>query len=250
MAEKDLGSDAPCESGVRRVSVAGRRAVIEAAAVCNHGGDRALSVDTYLMLPTIPFLAVVSGIGADPHAERAARKVVETMCAAMLDGLSAPESLVPALDLCARLLQQRARATVTLAGVIFAEEAARVVHIGHARCYRLRGGALARLTVDHTFGAQCVREHLMTPEQAARSPHRHMLTRALGAADAEVESATFGVVAGDLFLLATHGLHGFLSDTAIEAILRADDDPERAAVRLALAAGSSLDVTAVVAKAR
>jgi protein phosphatase len=179
--------------------------------------------------------------------------VVETMCAAMLDGLSAPESLVPALDLCARLLQQRARATVTLAGVIFAEEAARVVHIGHARCYRLGGGALARLTVDHTFGAQCVREQLMTPEQAARSPHRRLLTRALGAADSEVESATFEIAAGDILVLATQGLYGFVADSAIEAILRADDDPERAAVRLALAAadaGSPFDVTAVVAKAR
>jgi serine/threonine protein phosphatase PrpC len=65
-----------------------------------------------------------------------------------------------------------------------------------------------------------------------------------------VDTVTFDVAQGDTFLLATTGLHAFVTDDTLAAILGTERDPERVAVRLAQAAidgGSNLDVTALVA---
>lgn len=226
---------------------------LEVMAVANHGRDRELAADAHLLLPGRRFLAVVRGIGPDPRAERSARRVVEAARSAAQEAFAEPLrlNLLSALDWTSMALRQRPRAVATFTGLLLADGAAHLVHIGNGRCYRMRHGQLARLSVDHTFGAQCVRERIMTPEQAARSPVGGLLTRALGAADAEVDTATFDIGPGDTFLLATPGLHLFVADEAIAAILDGEKDLERAAVRLAQAAsagGSHLDMTTILAR--
>jgi serine/threonine protein phosphatase PrpC len=250
--------DNPVVKVVRGGSATGRertassdRIIVEAAAVANRGRSRAFGADAYLMLPEARLLAVVGGIGADPLGERAARRVVDAVLGEARERSPRPMDLLVALDWLDIALRQSSRAA-TYTGITLSERAVHLAHVGHGRCYRMRDGELQRLSEDHTFAAQCLRDGVMTVEQAARSPVRALLTRALGAADAKVDVADFDALPGDLYVLLSHGLHTFVSDEAITAILAGEDDLERAAVRLAFSAqagGSHFDVTAIVARA-
>jgi serine/threonine protein phosphatase PrpC len=224
---------------------------VDAAAVANHGPDRSFAADTLLLLPEMRLFGMATGLGKDPLAERAARRVIDAVRAAARSGPPRLMDLISTLDWAGLALRQTMRALATYTGLLFGEDTVSLAHVGHGRCYRMRGGTLTRLSTDHTFAAQCVRDRLMTAGQAARSPVRGLLVRALGAADAEVDAATFMVAPGDVYVLASQGLHAFANDEAIGAILDGERDMERAAVRLALAAangGSPLDVTAIVAR--
>ena len=93
-------------------------------------------------------------------------------------------------------------------------------HVGDSRCYLYRGGALQLVTSDHSVVEEQMRAGLMTRDQAAHSPMRHIITRAIGAhAQVEVEVQELDLCAGDLVLLASDGLNRDLSDEAIADLL-------------------------------
>ena len=95
-----------------------------------------------------------------------------------------------------------------------------VAHVGDSRCYRRRRGRLAQLTADHSLVEEQLRAGQITPEQAAHSPMRNLITRAVGShstVDADIEGHR--PHAGDLYLLASDGLTRELSDEDINGIL-------------------------------
>ena len=124
-----------------------------------------------------------------------------------------------------------------------------IAHVGDSRIYRLRGGALERITQDHSLVEELVRNGLITPEQARTHPRRNIITRALGTeGDNEPDLLVTDIKKGDLFLLCTDGLTGMVEDDAIESTLR-DNTMERAADSLiaqALEAGGRDNVTLVL----
>jgi protein phosphatase len=66
-----------------------------------------------------------------------------------------------------------------------------------------------------------VRAGQITPKQAAESPMRNLITRAVGSqATVEPEIQGYDLLPGDLYLLASDGLNRELSDEAIEDILK------------------------------
>ena len=128
-----------------------------------------------------------------------------------------------------------------------------VVHAGDSRCYLLRGGKLERLTEDHTLVAELVGRGAITPEQARRHPHRHVVTNVLGGdkAGVQVDVRRATLEAGDVLLLCSDGLTEMLDDERIAAVLMAETEPEAACERLvaeANEAGGKDNITAVVAR--
>lgn len=108
----------------------------------------------------------------------------------------------------------------TLTTMVFQGREAHIAHVGDSRAYLFREGQLTQLTDDHSLVAQAVREGILTPEQAARHPQRSIITRALGTKDAvEVDSLTIHVQSGDLMVLSSDGLHGFVDDPEIQSLL-------------------------------
>lgn len=96
-----------------------------------------------------------------------------------------------------------------------------VAHVGDSRCYRLRGGQLELLTRDHSLIEEQVEAGLMTPLEAAASPIRNIITRAVGTyVTVEADLTAHPVQPGDIFLLASDGLTGELEAHAIAALLR------------------------------
>jgi PPM family protein phosphatase len=95
-----------------------------------------------------------------------------------------------------------------------------LAHVGDSRCYVLRRGALQLLTRDHSLVEEQVRAGLMNRAQAAFSPVRNIITRAIGSQPTvEPEIATHTAQPGDLYLLASDGLTRELDDTEIAHIL-------------------------------
>ena len=141
----------------------------------------------------------------------------------------------------------------TLTSVCLRGEEAFLAHVGDSRAYLFRDGVLTQLTDDHSLVAQAVREGILTPEQAARHPQRNIITRALGTKDTiEVDSLVINVQKDDILLLASDGLHGFVTDERIAELMsqKGDclDDMTDDLVRAALEKGGPDNVTVVVVK--
>ncbi|HEX7158833.1 MAG TPA: protein phosphatase 2C domain-containing protein [Edaphobacter sp.] len=95
-----------------------------------------------------------------------------------------------------------------------------LAHVGDSRCYLRRRGRLMLLTTDHSLVEEQVRAGQITPQQAAESPMRNLITRAVGSqATVEPEIQGYNPLPGDLYLLASDGLNRELSDEAIEEVL-------------------------------
>jgi len=113
----------------------------------------------------------------------------------------------------------------TVVALRLSEEGAVIAHVGDSRLYRLRGGVLAQLTIDHSLAAQLAASGI-TPD--ADFAWRHVVTRALGTSTSEPEVQRRAVARGDVFLLCSDGLSEVLAPDAIAAQLAA---PAEAACR-------------------
>ena len=124
-----------------------------------------------------------------------------------------------------------------------------VGHVGDSRAYlwRKRGG-LQRLTRDHTRVRKMLDAGLITAEQAAAHPDASVLDRAIGhLPTVEVDvSGWMALRPGDMVLLCSDGLCGYVDDSEIDAILRSRGDPQNLVDRLvdcALQKGGEDNVT-------
>jgi len=136
----------------------------------------------------------------------------------------------------------------TVAAMLITREHAVIAHVGDSRIYRLRDGALAQLTVDHSLIAQLMAGG-MSPEEAERCPWRHVVTRALGTSSAEPEVARAPTRPGDVYLLCSDGLSEVLAPAEIAALLALRAEHAcRALVDAAYEAGSRDNISAIVVR--
>jgi PPM family protein phosphatase len=101
-----------------------------------------------------------------------------------------------------------------------------LAHVGDSRCYRRRRGKLEQLTDDHSLVEEQLRAGQITAAQAATSPMRNLITRAVGSqATVEVEIQSHHPQPGDIYLLASDGLTHEVADEDISEILAAVPAP-------------------------
>ncbi len=111
----------------------------------------------------------------------------------------------------------------TLVVALFYDNRMAVAHIGDSRLYRVRAGALAQLTKDHSFLQMQIDSGMMTLEEARESKQKNLVTRALGIeAKAEPEIHEHEVKPGDVYVLCSDGLHDMVSG---EDLVRTLDAP-------------------------
>lgn len=104
-------------------------------------------------------------------------------------------------------------------------------HVGDSRLYRLRGAQLEQLTKDHSLLQELIDSGVLTPEEAATSSNKNIITRALGlGAEVEVDVGSQPLCAGDCFLFCSDGLSDLVDDAAIGELLAAQDDDLEMAV--------------------
>ena len=113
-------------------------------------------------------------------------------------------------------------------------------HIGDSRGYRLRAGHLTQITRDHSLLQEQIDAGLITPEQAAFSANKNLVTRAVGVEDTVLlETHLHDVQPGDLYLLCSDGLSDMVPDAEIEAILDRTTELAEAGNRLVAAANEA-----------
>ncbi|MFM2346561.1 MAG: hypothetical protein RL654_1314 [Pseudomonadota bacterium] len=96
-----------------------------------------------------------------------------------------------------------------------------VGHIGDSRAYRWRDDRLQQLTRDHSLLQEQIDAGLISPEQAAYSHQKNLVTRAMGVEDIVLlEIHSHAVHPGDWYLLCSDGLSDMLDDARIAAVLR------------------------------
>jgi protein phosphatase len=151
----------------------------------------------------------------------------------------------------ARAVPNRRGMGTTLSALVLVQDRGYIAHVGDSRVYRLRGGALEMLTVDHTWVEEMVRGGVLSREEAERSERRHMLVRAVGTeSDWTPDILTFGLERGDVYLLCSDGVTNHVTDIEIGSVL-AGCGPSEAAWKLvgsALSAGGTDNATCVVAR--
>ncbi|UAJ80484.1 serine/threonine-protein phosphatase [Leifsonia sp. ZF2019] len=221
------------------------------------GRKRAANEDSFLAVP--PVFAVADGMGGHEAGAQASAHVVaalrETLCTGgPVDLVRVSAAIDEASRRVSALAATRERgAGSTLTGVILVVHDGRphwlIVNVGDSRVYRLVGGYLEQLTVDHSLVQERVDAGTLRPEDRGTAPDKNVITRALGSVDARADSWLMPVTTGERLLVCSDGLHGELSDEQLREILVAGGRPAAttaALVEAANRAGGRDNVTAVV----
>jgi len=104
----------------------------------------------------------------------------------------------------------------TIVACMFYDDKISIAHVGDSRAYRLRGGQLDQITLDHSLLQELVDRGFYSAEEAQRSTNRNYVTRALGVEPTvEVEVHEYEVLPGDIYLLCSDGLCDMVEDDDI-----------------------------------
>lgn len=139
----------------------------------------------------------------------------------------------------------------TFTGFIALDNKLALAHIGDSRLYLMRNGQLTQITKDHTFVQRLVDSGRITEEEAKIHPRRSVLMRVLGDVDSspEIDTQVLDTKPGDVWLLCSDGLCGYVDERDIELTLRREADLQTAVDLLidrSLMNGAPDNVTAVL----
>lgn len=116
----------------------------------------------------------------------------------------------------ATVIAKKKRMGTTLVSLLFHEGHAYLTHIGDSRAYRIAGDSAQRLTLDHSWVEEKIREGEITPEEAKRHEKRNVITRSVGfKKDVLADIDVFTVHPPERFLLCSDGLSNVLDEKAL-----------------------------------
>lgn len=238
---------------------------LRVASLTDRGRVREKNEDS--ILADAPLIAVADGMGGHRAGEVASSLALETLATwkQQLQGSSAPEAgdkLRQAIDEANRSVWEKGQADEELTGMGTTLTAGWIdgdtivlAHVGDSRAYLLRGNRLQQLTTDQNVAQDLVRRGRISEDEAASSPHRHVILQAVGAdpQGLDVEITTVALRPGDRLVLATDGMFGMLqSADQIREILLAHPDPDEACRTLvdeANAAGGQDNISVLIVDA-
>jgi protein phosphatase len=227
------------------------------AALTDPGRVRANNEDTIAFDPALGLVLLADGMGGYNGGEVASGMAVALLQASFGRWLAhaGPNANPRAVRRALQAGTDEANAAVLEAGVAnlqlqgmgttlvlaaFGPRRAIVGHIGDSRCYRLRNNQLEQITKDHSLLQEQMDAGLITPEQAATSTNKNLVTRALGVEDAVLlEVNEYKVEPGDLYLMCSDGLSDMLDDEAIAHIVAGEASLEQKSVQLIDAANAN-----------
>lgn len=234
------------------------------------GLKRKHNEDAFLADDAFGLYIVADGMGGHAAGEVASAQAVSSIREALGEGRALLESFarsptVEAREQVAQLMEKaihKACADIyaiagsdagkrgmgtTVVALLAAGKKAVVGHVGDSRVYLFRNGRAHQLTEDHTIIQEQLKRGLITKEQVATAENRNVITRAVGIQPSvAVDTLVTDLLPGDLFLLCSDGLHGYLADEELPQLF--GQEPETLAgllVDLALERGGKDNVTAV-----
>ncbi len=207
-----------------------------------------------------PVFVVADGMGGAQAGEVASQLAVQAFEQGLPANGTPEERLSVVVQRANRSIYDTARGDARLDGMgttvtaaYLGPEELVLAHVGDSRAYRFRDGELARLTEDHSLVEELLRGGKLTEEEALDHPQRSIITRALGPEPiVEVDTFTYPVRPGDIFLLCSDGLTSMISEQLIAEVLAQSTSLPAAAQRLideANAAGGRDNITVVLFRA-
>ena len=235
------------------------------------GRKRQSNEDAYFFDDRLGLYIVGDGMGGHAAGEIASQEAVETVYGMVKRGIGELHELAdPIVEedvrAASRLMESSIQAATymvfsmaemdrgktgmgtTLSALLVLGEYAVTAQVGDSRIYRIHGEDVEQLTEDHTLIAWQLKQGLITPQEAKKSPHRNVITRAVGNRDyVQVDTGIVKLSSGDRFLLCSDGLHGYLRDTDIAPIVALEGEVAvKKFITLANERGGKDNITAIL----
>jgi protein phosphatase len=226
---------------------------LEAAGATHAGMVREANEDVFGIFLDERLFVVADGMGGRAAGEIAARLAVDALEAFFRENHSTATETWPfpydprysrpvnLLRVGLKMANQRIREEAltdpawyrmgaTVATLAFDEIHLVAAHAGDVRIYRIRQGAISRLTRDHSLAEELKSAQAgLSPENLAALGNRNVITRALGSKpDLEPTVYLNSYADGDLYLLCSDGLWNCLPDDRLAAVVLAQGDLESA----------------------
>ena len=237
------------------------------------GRRRQVNEDAFLCDDELGLWVVADGMGGHAAGEVASQEACDTIYGMVKRGLSA-------LDLGGAYSEDKARAAsrllegavqaatymifamaeldsgkagmgTTISAMMRFGDYAVLGQVGDSRIYRVRSAEVEQLTEDHTLIAWQLKQGLINEDEAKRSKHKNVITRAVGNRDyVQVDTTVIELELGDQFLLCSDGLHGYLRVEEIPEMTAAGGDASvKRLIELANGRGNRDNITAVLVEA-
>jgi serine/threonine protein phosphatase Stp1 len=139
----------------------------------------------------------------------------------------------------------------TVVGLAIANGSFRCFWVGDSRAYRVREGAITRVSHDHSLVQNLVDAGMLAPEDAETHENANLITRAVGVDERiDVEIVSGDARPGDQFLLASDGLTRVVRDHELAAELERGSLTKTAdkLIETVLARGAPDNVSLIIIK--
>ncbi|HET7747311.1 MAG TPA: Stp1/IreP family PP2C-type Ser/Thr phosphatase [Vicinamibacteria bacterium] len=239
--------------------------MLEAYGKTDVGRRRKLNEDNFLVDNETGLYAVCDGMGGHNAGEVASKMAIETlqMFIAKSQGeekdITWPYGLEPNLSFEANRLKTAIKLAnkrvfkaadnredytgmgTTLVAALVNGSTLTVGSAGDSRVYLFREGKLSQITRDDSWVSAAWAEGILQPDEIERHPLRNVITKAVGAKEViDLETIEHPMVAGDVYLLCSDGLHSMINDEQIlQTVTPFPPSLEEAATRLIDAANEA-----------
>ncbi len=165
---------------------------------------------------------IADGVGGHGHGDIASRLAVETALKNFQDGQGGvqPKQTLWRIFTAANMAvydqsmagRDQGRMATTLTVSLFRNNEVTIGHVGDCRVYLVRRGVARQVTTDHSYAAMQLRLGLISPQEAATSDMRCVLTRSLGKdPTVPVDYYTIQVDTGDYLVQCSDGMHNCIT---------------------------------------
>lgn len=215
--------------------------ILTAGGKTDQGLVRANNEDHIYLNERLGLLVVADGVGGHASGETASILAVQVLVdyfkkgpqAAGHDDASCSETtnrLNAAILLANRKVFEEAQRlpelngmSTTIAAAALSGNQLSFAHVGDSRIYLVRSGSIEQLTEDHSIVQEKIRFDWNVGKEPERSVEKNILTRAVGInPDVRADLGELTVLADDILILCSDGLHNMVSDEEmLEIISRA-----------------------------
>jgi protein phosphatase len=200
-------------------------------------------------------LVICDGMGGHAAGEVASKIGVETILSIYYGEASEDRAhvLEQAFEQANEQIYARGNGSMGTTGVaaLLLHDALHIANVGDSRAYLIRDGEIRQISRDHSFVGDQVAAGLITPDQARSSPHRNVITRALGyQSGVTVDLFRWPLQIDDIIVLCSDGLHGLVTDAEIAQVAgeAAPDDAVHQLIDLANSRGGTDNITVAIAQ--
>jgi protein phosphatase len=236
-------------------------------AMTDIGRKRSQNQDSFKAAPDLGLFIVADGMGGHKGGEIASQTAVQTIfdevqgAQAATSTWNAEAVIRAAIQAANQAIHKKSEVDATLRGMgttttalLFKDNQVFMGHVGDSRCYLIRDHGFWQATRDHSLVQEKFRAGIITRSQMKTDQMKNIITRSVGFEEnVEVDVYQMTTQPGDVFMMCSDGLSGFVEDSRVFEVLEAhlkQDIPLQQATEVLIAEanekGGSDNITSIV----